>query len=62
MIYNEALNVSLIDDKYNSCTLYIVLFAIFFMTSVIISSVLIYFRWYFKKILKIFITSLNEDS
>ena len=49
MIYNEALNVSLIDDKYNSCTLYIVLFAIFFMTSVIISSVLIYFRWYFKK-------------
>ena len=32
-----------------SCTLYIVLFAVFFITGICISSVFIYFYWYFKK-------------
>ena len=32
-----------------SCTLYIVLFAIFLVTSTIISSAFIYFHWYLKK-------------
>ena len=33
----------------SSCTVYIVLFAIFFIISVSISSVFIYFHWYLKK-------------
>ena len=32
----------------NSCTIYIVLFAVFLITS-ILSSVFIYFHWYLKK-------------
>ena len=46
MIYNETLNVSLSDYKCGSCTLYIVLFVVFLITSVIISSVFIYFHCY----------------
>ena len=49
MIYNETLNVSLSDYKCGSCTLYIVLFVVFLVTSVIISAVFIYFHWYLKK-------------
>ena len=48
MICNETLNVSLSDYKCNSCTLYIVLFAVFLITSVIISAVFINFYWYLK--------------
>ena len=33
----------------NSCTIYIVLFAVFFIPSIRISSVFIYFHWYLKK-------------
>ena len=62
MIYNESLNVSLNDYKCNFCTLYIVLFVIFLVTSIVISAVFIYFYWYSKKILQIFITSINENS
>ena len=40
----------------NSCTIYIVLFGVFFITSICISSVFIYFHWYLKKI--IFVLSL----
>ena len=51
MIYNGALNAIPLNDYgkvYNSCTVYIV-FAIFFMISISISSVFIYFHWYFKR-------------
>ena len=54
MLHNETLNViplnviSLNDYKKvcNSCTIYIVLFAVFCITSICISSVFIYFHWY----------------
>ena len=49
MFYNEALNVSLSDYKCNSCTLYIVLFVVFLVTSIFIGSVFIYFYWYSKE-------------
>ena len=49
MIYNETVNVSFSDYKCGSCTLYIVLFFIFLVTSVIISAVFIYFHWYLKE-------------
>ena len=52
MLYNETLDiVSLNDYKKvcNSCTIYIVLFAIFYITSICISGVFIYFHWYLKK-------------
>ena len=60
MIYNETLNVSLSNYKCNSFTLYI-----FLVTSIVISAVFIYFKWYSKKILQSFITSItsiNETS
>ena len=44
MIYNETLNVSLSDCKCGSCTLYIVLFAAFLVTSTVISTVLLVFK------------------
>ena len=49
MLYNETLNAILLitillnTKTCNSCTIYIVLFAIFFITSIRISSVFIYF-------------------
>ena len=57
MLSNETLNAILLNtiplNDYKklcgSCTLYIVLFAIFFITSIYISSVFIYFHWYLKK-------------
>ena len=49
MVYNETLNVSLSDYKCNSCTLYIVLFVIFLVTSRVIGTVFVYFYWYSKK-------------
>ena len=33
----------------NSCTIYIVLFVVFLITSICITSVFIYFQWYLKK-------------
>ena len=52
MIYNETLNVIPLNDYQkvcNSCTIYIVLFAIFLVISAIISNFFIYFHWYLRK-------------
>ena len=62
MLYNETLDVislnaillttialNVYEKVCNSCTIYIVLFAVFFTTSICISSVFIYFHWYLKK-------------
>ena len=50
MLYNETLNaISLNTKACNSCTIYIVLLVIFFITSISISSVFIYFQCCFKK-------------
>ena len=49
MIYNETVKVSLSDYKCGSCTLYIVLFVVFLVTSVIISAIFISFHWYLKE-------------
>ena len=52
ILHNETLDVILLSDYKkvcNSCTIYIVLFAVFFITSICISSVFIYFHWYLKK-------------
>ena len=56
MIYNRTLN----DYKSSSCELYIVLFAVFLVTNIVISSVFIYFYWYLQK-LQIFTTNINEN-
>ena len=45
MIYNGTLNTKVC----NSCTIYIVLFVIFLIISISISSVFLYFHWYLKK-------------
>ena len=55
MIYNRTLN----DYKSSYCKLYIVLFVVFLVTNIVISSVFIYFHWYLKK-LKIFTTNINN--
>ena len=55
MLHNETLNaisfntIPLNTKVCNSCTIYIVLFAIFFITSISIISVFIYFHWHLKK-------------
>ena len=46
-IYNKTLHVTLPNDCA-SCTLYVVLFAVFLSTSVLISPVFAYFHWYKK--------------
>ena len=46
-IYNETLN-TISPDECNSCALYIVLFAVFLTTNVIIGSSFVYFYWYKK--------------
>ena len=61
MIYNETLNVSLSDYKCNSCTLYIVLFVVFLVTSTVISIVFIYFYWYSKKIPNFYLIFASTD-
>ena len=51
MLHNETLDVIPLNDYKkvcNSCTMYIVLFAVFFITSICISSVFIYFCWCLK--------------
>ena len=45
-IYNSSLNVY--EKICSSCTVYIVLFVIFFIISISISSVFTYFHWYLK--------------
>ena len=45
MIYNSFLN----NYEYSSCAIYIVLFVIFFIISISISSVFIYFTCYLKR-------------
>ena len=52
MLYNETFNVIALNDHKkvcNSCTTYVVLFTVFFIRSICISSVFIYFHWYLKK-------------
>ena len=57
MLYNENLDVislnaiplNVYKKVCNSCTIYIILFTVFFITNICISSVFIYFYWYFKK-------------
>ena len=52
MIYNGTLNAIPLSNHgkvCNSCRIYIVLFAIFSIISVSISSIFIYFHWYLKK-------------
>ena len=48
MVYNETLNVSLSDYRCNSCTLHIVLSAVFLVTNTVNSTTFIYFYWYSK--------------
>ena len=47
-IYNEILN-TISSDDCASCTLYVVLFAVFLTTSVIIGCSFVYFYWYTRK-------------
>ena len=69
MLYNETLDANLLNaillNDYkkvcNSSTIYIVLFAIFFITSICISSAFIYFRWYIKNI-STNITNINPGT
>ena len=49
MVDNETFNILLNDYKCNSCTLYIVLFVVILVISVIIYSVFTYFYRYSKK-------------
>ena len=62
MLYNETLDIislntillnviplNVYKKVHNSCTIYIVLFAVFSITSICISCVFIYFHWYLKK-------------
>ena len=46
-IHNGTLN-AISSNDCTSCTVYVVLFAVFLTTSVIIGSSFIYFRWYLK--------------
>ena len=48
MLHNEISDICVYKKVCDSCTIYMVLFAIFFMTSICISSVFIYFHWYLK--------------
>ena len=47
MIYNGTVNDY--EKVCNSCTIYIVLFAIAFLIIIDVSSAFIYFNWYSKK-------------
>ena len=52
MIYNEILNaipLNYYKRLCNSCIIYIILFVIFFILGISISSVFISFHWYLKK-------------
>ena len=58
----RTVNVSSSHYKCGSCTLYIVLFVVFLVTSVVISAVFIYFYWYSKKKKQISVTNINDNS
>ena len=63
IIYNGTLNAIPLNDYKKvcgSCTLYIVLFAVFLVTNTVISTVFIYFHWYLKKMLPMHITNIND--
>ena len=45
----DAISMNVYKKVCSSCTKYIVLFAVFFITSLCIISVFIYFYWYLKK-------------
>ena len=57
ILYNETLDVislnaislNVYKKVCNYCIIYIILFAVFFIASICISSVFIYFHWYLKK-------------
>ena len=52
MIYNGTLNAVLLNDYEKTCssgTVYMLLLIIFFIISISISSVFIYFHWYLKR-------------
>ena len=53
MIFNETLNDY--EKVCNSCTVYIVLLAIFFIISISLSSAFIYFHWYLKQVILILV-------
>ena len=62
VIYNKTLNDY--ENVPNCCTIYIVLFVIFFIMSIRISSAFIYFHWYSKKDIskQQFIKHVNEKN
>ena len=52
MLHNETLKMiplNVCKKVCNSCTKYIVLFDVFFITSICISTAFLYFHWYLKK-------------
>ena len=52
ILHNETVDVIPLNNYKkvcNYCTIYILLFTVFFITSICISSVFIYFHWFFKK-------------
>ena len=52
MVYDSTLNAIPLNDYgkiCNSCTVYIILLVIFFIVSISISRVFIYFHWYLKR-------------
>ena len=52
MLHKETLDVISLNyykKVCNSCTIYIVLFAVFFITGICITGVFIYFHWHLKK-------------
>ena len=52
MLYSETLGVislNVYKKVCNSCTIYIVLFVVFFLASICIINVFIYFHWYLRK-------------
>ena len=51
-IYNESLN-TISSDDCASFTVYVILFAVFLTTSVIIGSSFVYFYWYKKDVLDV---------
>ena len=69
MLYNETLDaislntipLNVYKKVCNSCAIHIILFPMFFITSICISSVFIYFHWYFKKS-NINITDINPGT
>ena len=49
-VYNETLNATIQSDDCASCTIYVVLFAVFLTTSVIISGAFVCFYCYKKTV------------